>query len=89
MLTCAFFSFSDETDVIFRPPECFRNGIDRRPIAGSLDIYSLGILVIEAITGDYLALKLPSRVTCWSTDIYPVLFKMVNMYKLTYSYIQY
>lgn len=82
MLDVFFFflvSFSDEIDVMFRPPECFRNGIDRRPLAGMLDIYSIGVLVIEAIAGDYLGLKLPSRVTCWSTDIYPVLFKTVNM----------
>lgn len=78
-MVCVFLSFSEEVDMMFRPPECFRNGIDRRPIARSLDIYSIGLLVIEAITGDSLGLKLPSTVTSWSNDIYPVIFKIVSM----------
>lgn len=72
------FYFSDEVAVMLRPPECFRNGIDRRPLAGSLDIYSIGMLVLEAYTGDLLGLKLPATVTCWSKDVYPVLFKLVS-----------
>lgn len=74
---------------------CFRNGLLQSlcppetsydpeistKYSSKFDSWSLGIMMIELLTGSYLTKKLPKYVESWGLQVYPVIFTILKVSK--------
>lgn len=63
----------------FCPPEEFYDLENSRNYSLKFDSWSLGLMIVELFTGSYLTRKLPKHVECWCLQVYPVIFKILQV----------